>query len=299
MINLTSLSMQIIDSDPDGIKICRIAGSTLVTIVVPRDLLKEAKELPDIPPRGIYYLIDDRKGRLNQVYAGQTVQGVRRLDDHKSRKDWWNKAVMFLAPDNEFSMDIVSGLESAAIQYIREHGSYEVANLDSPRPYINPYNESFIYSLLDDILFRMTVLGFNLDAMGETDDESIDETFHTTRRGVRALGRYNSGEGTFDVLPGSDIDLSNIPGTDRTPIGSLIQKREDLVSSGDIQLGDCGYPKLQVIVQFASPSAAAEFVLGGSCNGWTEWTDSQGRTLSAVYRGDQYITQSNENLGTA
>ena len=35
---------------------------------------------------------------------------------------------------------------------------------------------------------------------------------------------------------------------------------------------------------FASPSAAAVFVLGGSQNGWTEWVDSDGNTLSDIYR---------------
>lgn len=116
----------------------------MVTIVIPRELLSEAKGLPEIPKRGIYYLLDDNKGRLKRVYAGQTVQGIQRLDDHNQRKDWWNKAVMFLAPDTEFSMDVVSGLESIAIKYIKEHGAYEVENTNDPKPYISPYNEAFI-----------------------------------------------------------------------------------------------------------------------------------------------------------
>ena len=37
-------------------------------------------------------------------------------------------------------------------------------------------------------------------------------------------------------------------------------------------------------IEFGSPSAAAEFVLGGSCNGWSEWVNSSGQTLSGAYR---------------
>jgi hypothetical protein len=38
---------------------------------------------------------------------------------------------------------------------------------------------------------------------------------------------------------------------------------------------------------FKSPSAAAAFVLGASANGWSEWRDKDGYTLSEVYRDDE------------
>lgn len=183
MIDLKTLTMQIINGDANGIKICRIAGSTLVTIVIPRELLSEAKGLPEIPKRGIYYLLDDNKGRLKRVYAGQTVQGIQRLDDHNQRKDWWNKAVMFLAPDTEFSMDVVSGLESIAIKYIKEHGAYEVENTNDPKPYISPYNEAFIHALHEDILFRAWPC-WDLGLMPWATTRQVYPTRYFTRFGV-------------------------------------------------------------------------------------------------------------------
>ncbi len=284
MIDLKTLTMQVINGDAEGIKICRIAGSTLVTIVIPRELLPEAKGLPEIPKRGVYYLLDDNKGRLRRVYAGQTVQGIQRLDDHNQRKSWWNKAVMFLAPDSEFSMDVVSGLESLAIKYIREHGAYEVENTNDPKPYVSPYNEAFIHSLHDDILFRMMLLGFGLDAIGDDVAEETDRIFHTTRRGVKGLGRYNAFEGSFDVLPGSEIDVCTVPGTQNKPNSKLESLRRKLIDSEGLRARNDGLFELASTLHFESPSAAAVFVLGGSCNGWTEWVDDTGRTLSSVYR---------------
>ncbi len=35
---------------------------------------------------------------------------------------------------------------------------------------------------------------------------------------------------------------------------------------------------------FSSPSTAAAVVLGRSANGWIEWKDDHGQTLSNVYR---------------
>ena len=45
------MTIQIIDNNPDGIRICRVDGESLVTVVVPRDMLGEAKCLPDLPDR--------------------------------------------------------------------------------------------------------------------------------------------------------------------------------------------------------------------------------------------------------
>lgn len=284
MINVKTMTMQLINGEPNGIKICRIAGSSLVTIVVPRNQLSEARALPDIPSRGVYYLLDDHKGRLRKVYAGQTTQGLTRLDAHDSCKDWWNRAVMFLVPDSEFSMDVINGLEALAISYIRQHGAYAVENECSPRPYVSPYNEGFIADLHEEILFRMIVLGFDLDAVGDDGKEEASEIFHTTKRGIKGIGFYNASEGTFDVLEDSVIDMHALPGTQKKPNDHIIQLREELRVNGLIEEAEDGIHRLCTKVSFDSPSAAAVFVLGGSQNGWTEWIDSIGRTLSSVYR---------------
>lgn len=81
MTSLETSTIQLLGGDPDGIRICRVEGESLVTIVIPRDKLLETKQLPDIPPRGIYYLLDEDRGNLNRVYAGQTTQGVTLGDD--------------------------------------------------------------------------------------------------------------------------------------------------------------------------------------------------------------------------
>lgn len=191
---------------------------------------------------------------------------------------------MFLAPDNEFSMDIVSGLESTCISYIADHGAYETDNSAEPKPYIDPYSEATINDLHEDILFRMSLLGFDLDAVGDDADEDNVAEFHTYRRGVKGIGAYRASEGVFEVLPGSQIDMTVQPGTKTKPMTSIIALRENLMESGAIGLCDDGIFRLNESVRFEKPSAAAVFVLGGSANGWTEWVNEQGRTLSNVYR---------------
>ena len=74
MIRVKTLTVQLIDAKPDRIRICRIDGESLVTVVVPREDLAEAKSLPNIPQRGVYYLLDEDHGNVSRVYAGQTTQ---------------------------------------------------------------------------------------------------------------------------------------------------------------------------------------------------------------------------------
>ena len=115
MIRVKTLTIQLIDAQPDRIRICRVEGESLVTIVIPREDLAEAKALPNIPQRGIYYLLDEDHGNVSRVYAGQTTQGIARLDAHKARKEFWNKAVMFLDDDQNISKDALDVLEAKAM----------------------------------------------------------------------------------------------------------------------------------------------------------------------------------------
>lgn len=274
MIDVKSMTLQFIDSRPDGIKICHVEGESLVTIVVPREMLAEAKQLPEIPKRGVYYLLDEDHGVINRVYAGQTTQGLRRLESHKSSKDFWNIAIMFLDNESNIDRDVLDALEADAIKYVRTHGSYETDNSDTPQPYVSPYKERTVMRLHRNILFRMAALGYDLDHKDVVPTDN-DILFHTHKRGVVATGCYEERTGSFTVFSGSQVDLTH-----------PIQKNFDATARRNNLFGDAGgIAILKEEQTFSTPSMAAVFVLGGSQNGWTEWINESGRTLDQVYRG--------------
>lgn len=273
MISLKTVTMQLINGEPDGIRICRVEGESLVTVVVPREKLGEAKTLPELPHRGIYYLLDEDHGTLSRVYAGQTTQGFARLDDHKARKNFWNRAVMFLDDENNIDRDSLDALEAKAIEYVRTHGAYETDNSNTPSPHISPYREQTVEKLHSRILFRMQVLGYDLDRV-DKGPVGVESIFHTTRRGISARGQFDKTTGKLTVLAGSQIDLDH-------PVlknASATRARRDLFGE------DTGLAILKHDESFSSPSTAATFVLGGSQNGWIQWTNDTGQTLDCVYR---------------
>ena len=274
MIDSVTMTTRFIDHEPDGIRICRVEGESLVTVIVPRERLGKAKELPGLPYRGVYYLLDEDHGVLSRVYAGQTTQGLTRLDAHKAKKEFWNTAVMFLDDDANVDRDVLDALEADAIEYVRSHGSYETENSATPSPRRDPYKEQRVNKLHGSILFRMKALGYDLDRTYEG-PTSGDGLFHTKKKGVHATGRYDKNSGRFTVLAGSAVALDRAVIKNRAAVEARAKLFGDAACRAELA-DDATFP---------SPSAAAVFVLGGSQNGWTEWVNDAGQTLDEVYRG--------------
>lgn len=260
---------------PDGIRQVRRQLSTMTAYVIPRPLLAEAKRITGIDRPGIYYLInEDDDNRIAQVYVGQTRNGVTRLDDHNRSKDFWNKAIMFLADNKTFSLDMISGLEAYAISKITASKRYRVENAVNPRYEIDEYDLPLIEEVYEEIEFIMATQGYKMENAPLSLDRG--KLLYTTRNGIRGIGNYDGDQ--FEVLEGSEIDMSRRCHSDK-----IERQRQNAVQTGDIVKNGERYT-LRVSVSFPSPSTAAMFVLGGSTNGWTEWKSRNGETMDALFR---------------
>lgn len=273
----TSKKLEIIyhNGQPDGIRSIRRHLSTMTTYVIPRPLLSEAKKITGINRPGIYYLINENdENKIAQIYVGQTRNGVIRLDDHNRSKDFWNKAIMFLADSKTFSLDMISGLEEYAIMKAHESNRYKVENSVKPKYEIDEYDLPSIEEVYEEIQFIMATQGYKMDnAKMGLDEASI---FHTSRKGIVAYGVYSGDK--FQILEDSEINLLKV-----VHLESYNKQRKKLLEKGDIvQVGEKYF--LKVTLEFNTPSGASDFVLGGSTNGWTEWKNKDGKTLDEVYR---------------
>lgn len=264
------------NGQPDGIRSIRRHLSTMTTYVIPRTLLSEAKKLSGINRPGIYYLISENDdNKIAQIYVGQTRNGVARLDDHNRSKDFWNKAIMFLADNKTFSLDMISGLEAHAIGKAHESNRYKVENSVKPKYEIDEYDLPLIEEVYEEIKFIMATQGYKMENAKTTVNEA--NTLHTTRNGITAFGVYDGEK--FDVLEGSEINLEK-----KVINNSYNKQRQELLDSKNIELDADGKYILKTTLTFKSPSGASDFVLGGSTNGWTEWKDKDGKTLDEIYR---------------
>lgn len=263
------------NGQPDGIRSIRRHLSTITTYVIPRPLLSEAKKISAITRPGIYYLINENdENKIAQIYIGQTRNGIARLDDHNRSKDFWNKAIMFLADNKTFSLDMISGLEEHAILKAHESKRYKVENSVSPKYEIDEYDLPSIEEVYDEIQFIMATLGYKMDDAKQYNDNR--EIFHTTRNGILAYGVYMGDK--FQVLEGSQINLAK-----SATLEKYNKQRAELQASGDIVMQN-GSNILKITLEFNTPSGASDFILGGSTNGWVEWKNTNGKTLDEVFR---------------
>ncbi len=264
------------NGQPDGIRSIRRNLSTMTVYVIPRPLLADAKSISGINRPGIYYLINESDdNKIAQIYIGQTRNGIARLDDHNRSKDFWNKAIMFLAESKTFTLDMISGLEKFAIQKAQESKRYTVENSVVPKYEIDEYDMASVEEIYDEIQFIMGTQGYKMDDAKASLNEA--DILHTTRNGIEAFGVYDGEK--FEVLEGSGVstEIKN-SAPDRVKI-----LRKTASDTGDIQQEGKIY-RLKKSMSFSSPSYAASFVLGASANGWIEWKNKDGKTLDELFR---------------
>ncbi len=263
------------NGQPDGIRSIRRNLSTMTVYVIPRPLLSEAKNISGINRPGIYYLINESDdNKIAQIYVGQTRNGIARLDDHNRSKDFWNKAIMFLAESKTFTLDMISGLEKFAIMKAQESKRYKVENTVVPKYEIDEYDLASVEEIYDEIQFIMGTQGYKMDDSKTSLDEAA--VLHTTRNGIEAFGIYDGEK--FEVLEGSQVNIDKKVNLER-----YNKQRDELLENGSITKIDDRYI-LNVILTFNTPSGASDFILGGSTNGWTEWKNKDGKTLDELYR---------------
>ena len=276
------------NGQPDGIRSIRRNLSTMTTYVIPRPLLSEAKNISGITRPGIYYLINESDdNRIAQIYIGQTRNGINRLDDHNRSKDFWNKAIMFLAESKTFTLDMISGLEKFAIMKAQESKRYKVENSVVPKYEIDEYDLVAVEEVYDEIQFIMATQGYKMDDAKRTINE--ERILHTSRNGIAARGMYDGEK--FEVLDGSEINMDK-----PAHLLSYNRLRDELLSKQSIVKAEGKYI-LNVTLDFNTPSGASNFVLGGSTNGWIEWKDRDGKTLDELFR-KQIINDGEAHNGT-
>lgn len=263
------------NGQPDGIRSIRRNLSTMTVYVIPRPLLAEARNISGINRPGIYYLINESDDNtIAQIYVGQTRNGITRLDDHNRSKDFWNKAIMFLADSKTFTLDMISGLEKFAILKAQESKRYKVENTVVPKYEIDEYDMASVEEVYDEIQFIMGTQGYKMDDAKASIKQA--DILHTTRNGIEAFGVYDGEK--FEVLEGSQIDTFSVCEWEK-----IERLRRNTINSGNVEETN-GIFRLKVSMEFNSPSGAAAFVLGHNANGWTSWKNKDGKTLDELYR---------------
>jgi hypothetical protein len=269
------------DGIPTSIKIADLTNRIIVAVLIPRSKLAESGTRPEVRKHGIYFLFGMNEDKAKPIcYIGETEDCFERLKMHHKGKDFWNYAVIITSKSNTFTKSHVKYLEHISIKTANEIGRYDTHNQTAPaKPYITESMEADLLDNFESIKILLSTLGFTIF-------EGTRKIASQDRNKLYCKGKDAMAEGEmiddgFVVLKGSksNRDETKTAGTWVTGM------RKKLVDD-KIMVEDKGTFIFNEDFVFGSPSAAAAAVLGRRANGWTEWKDSNGKTIDEIYRID-------------
>ena len=268
-----TVTTYLIDGDPKGTQYVFISNKICQMYVIPRSNLSILNERPELQTPAFYILLGEDESTKPKAYIGETENFRERVKDHDSKKEFWQKALIFIAKDAAMTKADVQYLEHKAIAEAKASNTFVLnENKQTPKaPNLPEYRKDDMDGFFEDVKFLTSFIGCNIFDVVRTKEKHL---FYTKGRGCDAKGFYDA-DG-FTVLKGSIVAKSS------TPSFTWKEKREQLLKEYTSMNGE--KLVLESDKTFSSPSTASAFVLGRQSNGWSDWKDKDGQTLDAVYR---------------
>lgn len=280
-----SLKIFVATGDPDGLRIIERSNWIGRAIVFPRSLLTSFKQRDEFAQTGVYLLLGPRSdGDGEMMYIGEGDPVKPRLESHFSNKDFWTRAVFFVAGAGQLNKAHVQFLEAQLIQRTKDAKRMRLENIKSENePTLSEADRADMLVFLDHMLSMLPVLGVSAFELARVADASIDSgtsstLFTCTGKGLQAQG-YESTQG-FVVKAQSQASLA-LTSSMQEQMHGIVDLRLDLINNGVLEREGDSYVFKQDY-SFSSPSTAAAIVLGRSANGRTEWKDASDRALKEI-----------------
>jgi hypothetical protein len=276
-----SLRIFVADGDPDGLRLVERSNWVGKAIVFPRALLPKIKQRAELNQTGVYLLLGPREdGEGEMLYIGEGDPVRPRLESHYAQKDFWNRAVCFVAAPGQLNKAHVQFLEANLVRLAKAAKRLPLDNGNHPaEPSLSEADCADMQVFLENMLGMLPVLGIHAFEQAAPMAATVAQTVLTCRgKGVTASG-YEATQG-FVVKSGSRAVGESVPSMQQHVRG-MFDLREELIGNGVLQREGDHFLFAQDYA-FSSPSTAAAVVLGRSANGRIEWKDAGGRTLKAL-----------------
>lgn len=275
-----SLRIFVADGDPDGLRVVERSNWIGKALIFPRALLPRVKLRDELAQTGVYLLLGPREdGEGEKLYIGEGDPIRPRLESHHAQKDFWSRAVCFVAAPGQLNKAHVQFLEAHLVRLAQAAKRLPLDNGNSPNePTLSEADRADMLVFLQNMLGMLPVLGvqaFEQSAPAATPSAPV---LTCKGKGVLATG-YESTQG-FVVKTGSLAVVATVPSMAQHVRG-MYDLREELIGNGVLVTDPEGFRFAQDYV-FSSPSTAAAVVLGRSANGRIEWKDALGRTLKSL-----------------
>ena len=267
--------------DPNGIRTVFISNKICEMIVFPKSEFEMVSQLEESSRPALYILLGEDENGAAQAYIGETTNGMKRINNHKAHKLFWNKCLMFVAKDDSINKADVQYLERQSIDLATDCSQYGVMNEQQGKEIsLSNYQRDIMDEFFDDVRLLASFIGCPIfEKQEKTKTKAGENLFHIRVRECDAHGIFNETDHSIRILKGSLLPQSTVPSYRDG------EKRNAIIAAMSKPTKD-GFWELQRDYVLASPSTAASYCSGRSCNGWTHWINDEGQSLDDLYRSE-------------
>jgi hypothetical protein len=276
-----SLRIFVADGDPDGLRTVERSNWNGKALIFPHALYTQVRSRPEFEQPGVYLLLGPRTdGPGERIYVGEGDPLKPRFDDHFANKDFWNRAVFFVAGPGQLNKAHVQFLEAQLVSRAKAAKLMPLENGNNPtEPTLSEADRADMEVFLHHILGMLPVL--SIHAFEQSTPSTADGKFpllNCHARGADATGQ--------ETPQGFVIHAGSLAVADEAPslkqhFPYITKLRADLVTSG-VLVSENGKLRFTQDYTFSSPSLASSVVSGGSSNGRSDWKDNSGKTLKQL-----------------
>lgn len=279
-MNQNVITMILKNGTPTGIIQANLDEWIGVSYKIPRNKIKEAKELKSINNTGVYILlgIDEKTGE-NRAYIGEAEDIYTRLLQHNKNKEFWRECLVFVSQDNSLNKAHIKFIENELYVKANNVSRYMIENNSKPtKSTLDGSDEIKAIKFYEKIMLLTSIYGYHIfdEILSEEDKNNDRDLLYLTNNNIEYARGILTDEG-FVILKGSKIKdkIAN----SLSP--SLVKYAEKERNSQDIQNGIFIRNHL-----CSTPSMAAVIILGRNSNGYNEWKNKEGRKLKEIIRED-------------
>ena len=161
MSNPFSLRIFVADGDPDGLRVVERSNWIGKALIFPRALLPKVKQRDELGQTGVYLLLgprDDAEGE--KLYIGEGDPIRPRLESHYAQKDFWTRAVCFVAAPGQLNKAHVQFLEANLVRLAKAAKRMPLDNGNAPaEPTLSEADRADMLVFLQNMLGMLPVLG--------------------------------------------------------------------------------------------------------------------------------------------
>ena len=276
-----TVTTYLIDGDPKGTQYVFISNKICQMYVIPRSNLTILNERQELQTPAFYILLGEDEATKPKAYIGETENFRERVKDHDSKKAFWQKALLFISKDAAMTKADVQYLERQAIKLATDCAHFGVINEQSGTEIsLSKYQIDIMEEFFDDVKLLASFIGCPIFEKQEmTKLKKGENLFHIKVRDCDAHAIYNETDHSLRILKGSLLPQSTVPSYRDG------EKRNAIIAAMSKPTKD-GFWELQRDYVVNSPSTAASYCSGRSCNGWIHWINDAGQSLDDLYRSE-------------